>query len=156
MKDIEKKSGRRGRPAYTNSKELVEKGIFPENWRNQIIEMGKEGKSQSHFIVYLNISRPSYYKLLEIDRDFSNTIAQAKEHSKLWWFEKVRGGFENDNSKNINGQLWSLVVRNMFPEDYVDKKEVDVSTQGQPLKDNKIEIEIIKKVVDDEEQDTNG
>lgn len=150
MKDIGKRTGKRGRPAYENAKQLVEKGIFPEDWKKTIIDMGREGKSQSHFIVYLNISRPAYYKLLDIDKDFNNTIAQAKEFSKLWWFEKVRDGFENGNSKTINGQLWSLIVRNMFPEDYVDKKEVDIQTQGQPIKDNKIEIEIIKKVVDDD------
>ena len=141
---------RAGRPAYQTAKQLVEKGIFPKDWEQEIIKMAKEGKSQSHFIIYLNISRSSYYKLIEIDKDFSNTIAQAKEHSKLWWFEKVRGGFEKGDSKSINGQLWSLIVRNMFPEDYVDKKEVDIQTQGQSIKDNKIEIEIIKKVVDDD------
>ena len=141
---------KRGRPAYETADQLVEKGIFPQGWKKDIMDMGREGKSQSHFIVYLNISRTAYYKLLEIDTDFRNTIAQAKELSKLWWFEKVRGGFENNDSKSINGQLWSLVVRNMFPEDYVDKKEVDIQTQGQPIKDNKIEIEIIKKVVDDD------
>ena len=144
---------KRGRPAYETAEQLVKKGIFPEDWKTTLMTMGSEGKSQSHFIVYLNISRPSYYKLLEIDRDFSNTIAQAREKSKLWWFEKVRGGFENNDSKSINGQLFSLMVRNLFPEDYVDKKEVDIQTQGQPIKDNKIEIEIIKKIVDtDEEQ----
>ena len=141
---------KRGRPAYETAEQLVEKGIFPQGWKSEIMKMGSEGKSQSHFIVYLNISRPSYYKLLEIDKEFSNTIAQAREKSKLWWFEKVRGGFDKGDSKSINGQLWSLVVRNLFPEDYVDKKEVDIQTQGQPIKDNKIEIEIIKKVVDDD------
>ena len=141
---------KRGRPAYETAQQLVEKGIFPQEWKSEIMKMGSEGKSQSHFIVYLNISRPSYYKLLEIDTEFSNTIAQAREKSKLWWFEKVRGGFDKGDSKSINGQLWSLIVRNLFPEDYVDKKEVDIQTQGQPIKDNKIEIEIIKKVVDED------
>ena len=141
---------KRGRPAYETAQQLVEKGIFPQEWKSEIMKMGSEGKSQSHFIVYLNISRSAYYKLIEIDTDFRNTIAQAKELSKLWWFEKVRGGFDKGDSKSINGQLWSLVVRNMFPEDYVDKKEVDIQTQGQPIKDNKIEIEIIKKVVDED------
>lgn len=141
---------KRGRPAYETADQLVERGIFPQEWKKGIMDMGREGKSQSHFIVYLNISRPSYYKLLDIDKDFSNTIAQARELSKLWWFEKVRGGFDKGDSKTINGQLWSLVVRNLFPEDYVDKKEVDIQTQGQPIKDNKIEIEIIKKVVDED------
>lgn len=141
---------KRGRPAYLSAEQLVEQGIFPVDWKNTIKQMGSEGKSQSHFIVYLNISRPSYYKLLNVDTDFFNTIAQAKELSKLWWFEKVRDGFSNETSKNINGQLWSMVVRNMFPEDWIDKKEVDIQTGGQPIKDNKIEIEIIKKVIDED------
>jgi hypothetical protein len=144
---------KKGRPAYITAEQLREKGIIPENYKQELIEMGKEGKSQSHFIVYLNIARPSYYKLLEIDPEFKNIIAQAREYSKLWWFERARDGFENGTSKNINGQLWSLMVRNMFPDDYVDKKEVDVSTQGQPIKDNKIEIEIIKKVIDEDTSD---
>lgn len=140
-----------GRPAYEKMSQLVEQGIVPETWKIDIINMGKNGMSQSHFICHLNISRNAYYKLLEIDSDFRDTIAQAREFSKLWWFDKAREGFAKDSSKNINGQLWSLMVRNMFPEDYVDKKEVDIQTQGQSIKDNKIQIEILKKIVDEED-----
>ena len=147
---------KKGRPPYVSAEQLKEQGIIPNDYRDELIRMGKEGKSQSHFICYLNIARPSYYKLLDIDPDFKNIIAQAREFSKLWWFERARDGFADGNSKNINGQLWSLMVRNMFPEDYVDKKEVDVSTQGQPIKDNKIEIEIIKKVIDEDTDNHNG
>ena len=149
MEDNKKKVGR---PAFENSKQLEEKGIFPKDWKQGLINLGKEGKAQTHFMVYLNISKNTYYKIIQIDPEFRDIVAQARDQSKLWWFEIAREGFDKSQSKTINGQLFSLMIRNLFPDDYVDKKEVDIQTLGQPIKDNKIQIEIIKKIISDDDE----
>jgi hypothetical protein len=48
--------------------------------------------------------------------------------------------------------MWSLVMRNKFKDNWRDEKSVDVTTQGEKIKeDNPIQIEIIRKQVDNGE-----
>jgi hypothetical protein len=52
--------------------------------------------------------------------------------------------FINGKSKDINSNLWSLVMRNKFKEDWSDRKEMDVTTQGEKIKnDNDIIVKVI-------------
>jgi hypothetical protein len=51
---------------------------------------------------------------------------------------------ENGGAR-YNQRLWSLIMRNKFGKRWSDKQEVDVTSQGDKIQQNKLEIEIIKK-----------
>jgi len=107
----------KGRPRKT-IEALVWRGIIPTTWKEDILQMGREGKNKLHFANYLGISRDLLYTLMEREPDFSGTIKLALEYSQEWWVNKVREGFENDKSNKMNAQLWKYYVENVYRNDW--------------------------------------
>ena len=106
--------------------------------------MGREGKALVHIVNYLNITFDTFYRLKERDPEFLETVNRMKELSEEWWIEIARREWLNGNSKTINSNHWSLMMRNMFNDRWKDRKDYDVKTDGQPItQQNKIEVEIL-------------
>jgi hypothetical protein len=51
---------------------------------------------------------------------------------------------EKDGGVGFNSRLWSLIVRNKFPQHWSESTKVDVTTQGQAIDKQPITIEIVK------------
>jgi len=123
---------------------LVEKGLFPENWKEMLYEIGKEGGNKTDMILKLNIARDTFYRLINRSPEFSNAVNKAMEYSEKWWYDIAKKEWIKGNSKSINSQHWSLIMRNQFTERWSDKKEVDITSMGNQIKDDEIKIHIIK------------
>lgn len=133
----------RGRPKKTIKD-------FPNNWELSIMEMAKEGCFDMDYKVFLDISNDTFDRLLEEDPYFLETISKARRISETFWTSIPRLGFKNGNSKNINSQLLNLVLRNAFKQNWASETKVDITTNGKEIDSNKkIEIEIVRKVIDD-------
>jgi hypothetical protein len=63
----------KGRPRKT-IEALVWRGLIPETWKEDILQMGREGKNKLHFANFLGITRNTLYKLMDRDPDFLHTI----------------------------------------------------------------------------------
>ena len=51
----------------------------------------------------------------------------------------------SNGGAQFNSRLWSLIVRNKFPNHWSESSKVDVTTQGDKINDDKsITIEIVK------------
>lgn len=123
---------------------LVHRGKCPETWMEDILQMGREGKTFVHVINYLNISRDTFYRLKERDKKFLDTVNRFKELSEQWWIDIAHREWIQGNSKSINSNHWSLLMRNMFKDDWSDRKDYDIKTDGKPItNDNKIQVEIL-------------
>jgi hypothetical protein len=60
-------------------------------------------------------------------------------------------GFKDGKSKDLNSNLWSLIMRNKFKDQWNVEKKVDITSGGEKIDSpKKIEIEIIKNKLDDE------
>jgi hypothetical protein len=137
-----------GRPRKTMEM-LVQRGYISQNWEEDILQMGREGKALVHVLNYLNVSWDTFYRLQERDRKFLETINTFKKLSEQWWIDIVQNEWINGNSKSINSNHWSIVMRNMFKERWSDRKEVDLTSKGDKISgDNTLQIEIIKKVTE--------
>lgn len=136
---------------------MVQRGYIPESWEQDILTMGSEGKSLVHILNYLNISWDTFYRLMDRDPKFLETVNKFKKLSEQWWLDIVQREWINGNSKSINSNHWSIIMRNMFKERWSDRKEVDLTSGGDKLqKEPTLQIEIIKKITDQKTDDENN
>ncbi len=134
---------KRGRPRKT-MEALVKRKIISENWKEDILQMGREGKALVHIVNYLKVTWETFYRLKERDQDFLETVNMFQQLSEQWWVDVTMRHWQEGKSKDINSNHWSLMMRNMFNERWKDRKDYDVKTDGKPItQTNKIEVEIL-------------
>lgn len=124
---------------------------LPNNWKLISQEMGREGHFDVDLRVRLGITKETFYSLYENEPEFHETINEFRELSHNWWNSIPRKGFKDGNSKNLNSNLYSLIMRNRFKDDWNTEKRVDITTGGEKIDSNKkIEIEIIKTKLEED------
>ena len=135
---------KRGKKPFTIDL-LVQRGRIPETWYDDIIEIGSQGKAEVSIVVYMGINWDTHKRLMERSPKYLEAVNTAQKLSEEWWMEIARKEWINGNSKNINSNHWSLIMRNMFKTRWSDKKEHDITSMGEKINDlNQIQIEIIK------------
>jgi len=124
---------------------------FPKGWKEQLIKMGSEGQMDIDAKVYLHISNETFSRLLEREPEFLEVVSMMRQASHAWWGRLPRESFGSGTSRQMNSQLYSLIMRNRFKDEWNQaENKVDITTGGDKLDSNKkIEIEIVKKIVDD-------
>lgn len=146
----------KGRPRKT-MEALVSRGIVPATWKEDILQMGREGKNKLHFANHLGIYRDLMYRIMDRDEELSSTIKLALEYSQEWWVNKVREGFENDKSGKMNSTLWKYYMENVYRKDWKPaEQQIDITSGGDKINpDNNIIVDIIlPKKADEENEDT--
>ena len=123
---------------------LVERGIFPPNWKELIYQKGKEGGNKLDFSIVLNISRRSLYRLMDRSDDFRHTIEKGLQYSEQWFIERAMKDWKENTGKNINSNFFKYYAQNVYRDsEWVDR--TDITTDGKSITpDNQIQIEIIK------------
>jgi len=134
---------KRGKKPFTIDL-LVQRGRIPETWYEDILEIGRQGKAQVHIVDYMDINWDTHKRLMERSPKYMEAVNKAKKLSEKWWYDIVHQEWIDGNSKNINSQHWSLIVRNQFGERWSDRKEHDITSKGEKINDNTISVEIIK------------
>jgi hypothetical protein len=138
----EQKKGR-GRPK-------VETYLDPE-WYNIIIESGRTGKHITDYLIKLGISWDTHYELLKRNAKYSEAFKEYNKLCEQWWYERAHEAVESGQSNKFNQRLWLQIVKNKFRDNWKDEKQLDVTTQGDKLTENKsIQIEIVKSSINGE------
>ena len=146
---------KRGKKPFTIDL-LVQRGRIPETWREDIIEIGRQGKAEVSIVVYMGISWNTHKLLMERSPEYLKAVTTAQKLSEEWWMEIARKEWIEGNSKNINSNHWSLIMRNMFKDRWSDRKDVDITSKGDKINDNTISVEIIKKTQEDGNNESIG
>ena len=140
------------RPSYVNLQWLVDKGKVLPTWEEDILELGRQGKNKIYFSNYLGISRQTMYRLMDRDPKFKKTINKAMELSEQWWVEKARESWEQGTSQKLNSNFFKYYMSNVYRDNW--RVNVDITTDGDKIKqDDKIKIEIIKPIIDEEDKE---
>lgn len=142
--------GKIGRPKKYVISKLVKSGRWSENWKEQLYQLGREGKTKVHIMNHFDLSRRGYYQLINDDMEFRDAVQKAMELSQEWWVNIAQKRWIEGTEKNINSNHWSLMMRNMFKDDWSDRKDIDVTTQGDKLKN---ENDIVVKIIPPKEID---
>jgi hypothetical protein len=119
---------------------------FPKDWKEHLLRMGADGMLDVDIKAYLNISNDTFTRLLNDEPEFLEIVSQMRTLSHVWWLNISRNSFASGTSKQVNSQLYSLILRNRFKDEWNNaENKVDITTQGDKIDSNKkIEIEIIK------------
>lgn len=141
---------KRGRKPF-NIKLLVERGKIPETWYEDILEIGSQGKAEVSIVNYMDVNWDTHKKLMDRCPKYMEAVKAAKKLSEEWWVEIARKEWVEGNSKSINSNHWSLMVRNMFGDRWSDRKETDITSKGDKITDNTIAVEIIRKTNEENE-----
>jgi len=131
------------RPKTYTIKKLVKSGRWKKDWKEEMYSLGKQGKTRTHIINHFGLSRQSYYDLYRDDKEFYDAVNKTMEYSQQWWIDIAHKRWIEGTEKNINSNHWSLMMRNMFKEDWSDRKDIDVTTQGDKLNDKDIVVKVI-------------
>lgn len=131
----------------------VETYLNPQ-WAEIIIESGREGKHITDFLIKLGISWETHYELIKRNKKYSETI---KEYNKLcedWWVSKAHESVAKGESNKFNQRLFMMILKNKFRDNWRDEKQLDVTTQGEKIKeDNPVTIEIIRRTINGTEEE---
>lgn len=131
----------------------VETYMDPE-WASIIIESGREGKHITDFLIKLGISWETHYELIKRNKKYSETIKEYNKLCEQWWFDKAHQAMSSDSSNKFNQRLWLQIVKNKFRDNWSDKKELDITTQGEKIKEeNPVKIEIIRRTINGTEEE---
>lgn len=133
---------------------LVSRGKVPATWREDILELGRQGKNKLHYANYLGIHRDLMYRIMDRDPLFSSTIKEALQLSEEWFLSKAEKAWEENSGKNINTTFMKYYLQNVFRDSgWVDR--TDITTDNKPITtDNNIVVDIVLPKKDD--TDTNG
>lgn len=124
---------------------------MPTQWYEIIIEAGRRGKHITDFLITLGISWEGHYELLKRNKKYSEAFKEYNKLCEQWWYERAHEAVESGQSNKFNQRLWLQIVKNKFRDNWRDEKQLDVTTQGDKIKeDNPVQIEIIRKTIDGE------
>ena len=143
---------KRGKKPFTIEL-LVQRGRIPSTWKEDIRELGETGCAEVHIVNYMKISWNTHKSLMERSPEYMKAVNEAQSLSEQWWLDITRQEWIKGNSRSINSNHWSLIMRNMFKDRWSDRKDIDVTTMGDKINDNTISVEIIKKQNTDDESE---
>jgi hypothetical protein len=126
---------------------------LPNNWQLTLDELGRRGRFDMDAKVALGLSNDTFDRLLEDEPEFLEAVSRMRQFSETWWTSISIKSFEQGSSKNINSNLYALMLRNAFKRNWNEAQtKVDITTGGDKIDGNKkIEIEIIKTKIEDGE-----
>ena len=105
------------------------KDSFPENWKEILIELGKEGKSQVHMAKALGMSRSTLFKMKDEDQEFSDALDEALAEAQIWFEDIGREGiFMGGKDSPFQANLWALHMKNRFG--WAEKQEVQQTNKN--------------------------
>lgn len=91
-------------------------------------DLGRQGKSRTQIAAFLNVCRNTLSNWEEQHPDFLRAMSRAREYSMAWWEEAGQKGMFF--GAMFNDRAWSLQVRNRFPDDYKESRELELSGKG--------------------------
>jgi len=129
---------------------LIERGIFPPDWKEKVYERARTGGNKLHFANILNISRNTMYRLMDRSEEFRSTINTALQLSEEWFINKALERWGEDGAKGLNSNFFKYYAQNVYRDsEWIDR--TDITTDGKPItNDNEIKIHIIKPDNNDE------
>lgn len=143
MEDLTEEPRRgRGRPR-------VETKINPM-WKDIMIESGEKGKHTTEILIELGISWNGHYAMLERNKEYKQTYSEFLKLAENYWFNLALEAMNENGGNKFNTRLWETIMKNRFKDNWKTEKQVDITSAGEKLQaDNKIQVEIIKKNIED-------
>lgn len=123
----------------------------PTNYRPEhcqtVLELGRQGKSVVQMACHLDVVRQTMLDWCKVYPEFLDAFTRAKQLSQDWWETQAQSGLTADK---FNAQLWSRSMAARFPDDYQERKGLELTgAEGGPVK-TVTRIELVAAVGSDD------
>ena len=136
----------RGRPRLEST--------MKQMWKEIMLEAGLDGKHTTEVLIQLGISWNGHYALLERNKEYSQTYSEFLKLAENYWYNLALEAMKENGGIKFNTKLWETIMKNRFKDNWKTERQIDVTTAGQKINsDNKIQIEIIKNIVDEDKNE---
>lgn len=125
--------------------------VYKPEYCDLVVDLGKQGKSVVQMACAIDVVRSTLYEWCKDHPEFSDAFTRAKQLSQDWWETQAQCGLTADR---FNAQLWSRSMAARFPEDYQERKGVELSGPGGADIKTTTRIELVAAVAPD--SDVNG
>lgn len=99
---------------------------YKPEYCDDVIELGKAGKSVAQMCAHFDISRQTIDNWAEANPAFLEALNRAKVHMQARLEEM---GFSGLTSKDFNAAVWKKTMEARFRDDYTERKEVGLTLQ---------------------------
>lgn len=106
---------------------MARPSVYKPEFCELVVKLGREGKSVVQMACAIDVVRSTMYEWCKDHPEFSDALTRAKQLSQDWWETQAQCGLTADK---FNAQLWSRSMAARFPEDYQEKKGVELSGPG--------------------------
>jgi hypothetical protein len=115
---------------------------LPDGWYNEVLDLYKEGGSDSEVKAMIwewrgSFSNNLWDRWLEEEKEFWETIKGGRMLEEAWWKKNGRTNLQN---KEFNYTGWYMQMKNRFGW----KDRSDVTSDDKPIADKPFKIEIVK------------
>jgi len=109
--------------------------LYDPAYCEQIIELGKLGKSVEQIASNLGLSLRVMYKWREEHEEFMHAMEDAKQYEQAWWEDQAQCYMvEDKESAKLNSSLWTRSMAARFPKKYRESVKQEITgAEGSPL-----------------------
>ena len=101
----------------------------------QVVELGKLGKSVEQIASRLGFSIRVMYKWRDEHEEFMQALEEAKQHEMAWWEDQADSYMiEMKDGPRLNATIWSRSMAARFPKKYRESVKQEITgADGAPL-----------------------
>ena len=104
---------------------------YKPEYCEQIVELGKQGYSKARMACAFEVARSTLDDWAAEHKEFYDSITRAREESLAFYEAKAAEGLD---AMGFNSALWGKLMGGMFPDDYSDRKKLEVTgNNGEPV-----------------------
>lgn len=96
---------------------------LPDNWRDMLLEIGKDGGSIVEMRAAIGLTQTSWTTLKKDNQDFSDYVDECLLHSQVWW--EKQGRKMASGQADGNAPTWIFNMKNRFG--WTDKTQSEIT-----------------------------
>lgn len=111
---------------------------YDPKYCEMIVEFMADGSSMTAFASHIDVARSTINEWADKNPEFSEAVKRAKAKCATWWEQLARKGAMGEQ---VNHTLIIFGLKNMSPEEWKDRREVDnISSDGSMSQPKQIQI----------------
>jgi hypothetical protein len=108
--------------------------LYKAEFCQLVIELGAKGKSKAQMARDIGVCRQTLENWIRERPEFLDAITHALDYALAWWEDQGQAALFLGHK--FNDRAWSFQIRNRFPKDYRDSRELELGglTGSEPVK----------------------
>jgi len=109
--------------------------LYDPAYCEQVIELGKLGKSIEQIAAYLGVGTKTIYNWRDENPEFLHALDISKDFEQAWWEDQAHAYMvETKEGPKLNASLWSRSMAARFPKKYREQTKTEITgADGAPL-----------------------